>query len=574
MKYEIVPKADTVLVTVTDGPLSEELDMCQEPPSGSMLVQQGRTDVLGQINLEKMLSNLNNCVDLLQITFNAVDGFAVQSQVQELSNQFIDAMNSSNKAALDFQLSAHNALESCIYAYTMLMEGDVEPALELLAGTRNAAKEMVRVSDGLVGTYQGLTDYTNAVLKSVMDERALDESKREQTKTMIGELEGSMQAMEALKESLSADIKQMDAEYKELQVRELREEKRAFGMQLASLVVGSLGSIVGIPFQVLASSKDDRDAAEQDSPEGVSSQDQAEREYAENVGRQTAIGSELKKIDARIQRIDEVLDGELYQGGANNAQASPDDPDAQKTDGELRQEKQDKMDEKAALNQELAGLKGKESALQDTLKKLGAATEKISERTRAAAEEMQGRADRLAERIEEIGRKREELRALERKNLMDLAKNTAKMKNMVMDANALESAIQCLVIATGCLRKVLAYLQEVKLFWMNVEAFCGNLANDGNLSALISRKKDHPAEECAASFKGQIFVRGYLGLMAKWQALCVIFGEYHTALAQVAKRMGKALEQPLSTERKVQWELASQMAGELNRKLKEEAAGF
>lgn len=489
LKYEIIPKEDTVLVTVTDANVADHLDMSQEPPIGCMLVQQSKTDVLGQINLEKMLSNLNNCVDLLQITFNAVDSFHLQSRVQELSYQFNEAMNSSNAAALDFQLSAGEALEICIYAYASLMEGDVQAALNLLTGTKDTAAQM------------------------------------------------------------AADVRELDSEYQELREREIREEKRAYGMELASLIIGSLGSIVGTFSQNTQSSRSDRDDVERETHKTVSAEDQAKRDYSKNISRQTAIASELEKIDARIQRIDEVLDGELYLGGANNAKADSADPDAKETDEALRQEKQSKVDEKAALNQELNGLKGEESAIQDTLTGLGVAIDDISEKTRSAAQDIQNRADSLAARRKELSKKRDELKAMERKNLMDLARDTAKMKNMVMSANSLESAVQCMVIAIGCLRKVLAYLQDIKLFWINVEVFCSSLAGNSNLAKLISVKQNHPAEECTVFFTSKIFVSSYLGLMAKWQALCVIFGEYHAALMEISARMSKAMQQSLSTDR-------------------------
>lgn len=577
MKYDIVAKDGTILVTVTDQNITEQLDMSQEPPSGCLLVQESKKAVLGEINLEKMLSNLHDCVDLLQITYNAVDGFAVQVQVQELSNRFIDAMNSSDQTALDFQLSARDALEACVYAYSLLMEGGVEAALKLLAGTKSTAAQMVQRSDKLVKTYQELTDYTNTVLKSVMDERADDEKKRAETQALIGELQGSIDAMEQLKESLAADIKEMDEDYQKLQQREIQAEKRAFGMQLASLILGSLGSILGIPGSATGSSGDERDAAERETRDvagETSAKDQAQRAYAENIGRQTAIEAQRKKLDQRIQRIDQVLDGELYQGGAHNGDLDPSDPDAKKTDKELREEKQSAMDQKAKLDQEMSGLKGKQSTLEDTLKGLGVAVDEVSKQTRDMAQDIQARADSLAQRAEEVRKKRDELKDLERKNLVDLARDTARMKNMVMDANSLESAIQCLVVAIGCLRKVLAYLQEIKLFWMNVEAFCGNLVSNENLTHLIDSQKDYPAEKSAAFFKNRIFVTGYLGLMAKWQALHVIFGEYQTALMEVSQRMGKAMEQPLSPDRKVQWELASKMAGALNEKLNKEAAAL
>lgn len=576
MEYQIVPKDGTVLVTISDRNITQSLDMSQEPAEDCLLVQEGKKAVLGELNLEKMLSNLHNCVDLLQITYNAVDGFAVQPQVQELSNRFIDAMNSSNQTALDFQLSAHDALVACIYAYAMLIEGEVEPALGLLTGTKDTAARMVQLADKLVGTYQSLTDYTNTVLKSVMDERADDEKKREETRAMIGVLEGSIKAMEQLKEELAADIQEMDSEYQKLQQREIQAEKRAFGMQLASMILGSLGSILGIPGQIMGGGAE-RDAAERETKSvtgETSAQDQAMRSYAKNMGRQAAIQSEQKKLDQRIQRIDQVLDGELYQGGAHSDEMDPDDPDAKKTGDELRQEKQSAVDQKGKLAQELDGLKGEQGTLENTLKGLGVAVDQVSEKTRAMAQDIQDQADSLSARADEVRKKRDELKALERKNLVELARDTAKMQNMVMDANSLESAIQCLVIAIGCLRKVLTYLQEIKLFWMNVETFCGNLSTNKALTDMIASQKDYPPEKCAVFFKNRIFVVGYLGLMAKWKALQAIFHAYQTSLMAVSQRMGKAMEQPLSPDRKVQWKLASNMAGALNEKLNQEAAAL
>ena len=141
------------------------------------------------------------------------------------------------------------------------------------------------------------------------------------------------------------------------------------------------------------------------------------------------------------------------------------------------------------------------------------------------------------------------------------------MKHMVMDENSLESAIQCLVIAVGCLRKVLAYLHEMKLFWENVEVFCENLAGDNGINKMIEAHQDADPERNAVYFKTVLFVRGYAKMLAKWKALEVIFAEYLVALAKVSKRMTATLEQELSPDRKEQWKLASKLAGELNAKL-------
>lgn len=572
MKYEIIPQEETVLVKLTEDGYTEQLSLAEAPGEESSLVLQSKKDVLGEINLEKMLLNLDHCVDLLQITFNAVDGFPVQSKVQELINRFTDAMTKSNTMALEFRLAAEGVVEQYLDAYQNLFFGEVESALIFLTDIKQVAKKMVRQADELVNVFDGLTNYANTVLKEVMSERAADEKKRSETQALINELQGSLDAMEALKENLREDIEQATADYEKLQEREMKQEERAYNMQLASMIISEVSGLFGAATDAVTN-KSDRDMAEKEtvSESGESSAEvQTRRAYTENIGKQEQIQSAIRKINERIEAIDKILDGKLYAGGANHASADEADLDTQKTDDELRAEKQAKVDEKNRLSKQIDTLKGEEDTLSKTLSGFGVVMDKVAEDTRTAVQEIQKTADSLAERMSVIDKKRNELKKQERENLVKLAESTAKMENMVMDENALESAIQCLVIAIGCLRRVLAYLHEIKLFWSNVETFCDNLALNDSIAKLISTQENKTPEQRAVYFKTILFVKGYISIVAKWQALYVIFTEYLQALSKVSKRMTAVMEQSLSADRKEQWKLATQMAGELNERLEEE----
>lgn len=575
MNYQIVPIDDTVQISLTDTDgTSETLTLLEAPPEDCILVQQSRKDVLGEINLEKMLANLDDCVDLLQITFNAVDGFSVQSKVQDLSTKFSNAMIKSNTAALDFKLATQTVVQAYVEAYGNLFYGEAEIAMSILSDIKPIAQKMVKKSDELVNVYNELTVYTNDILKEVMDERSADETKRSETKALISQLEASINAMNELKNNLAADIKQFEEDYSKLEKREMEQEKRSYNMQLASLIISGIGSLFGTATDaVTKNTSQDRDDAEKmtESETGKSSAEtNAERDYTRNISEQERIKSEIRKIDDRITAIDAILDGQLYKGGENNGTADKEDPDTQKTAEELRAEKTNKTEEKSKLNNDLNKLSGEEQALSETLKGFGAAMDKVSGEVRSAAQEMQKQADSLAERMDVIRKRRDELKDKERENIAKLAEYTAKMENAVIDENSLESAIQSLVIAIGCLRRVLSYLQEIKLFWMNVETFCDNLAND-DITTTISRLKDRDVEQRSAYFKTVLFVKGYIITVAKWQTLHIIFSEYLSELAKVAKRLNESFEQALEADRKVQWQLASKLAGQLKNKLKSEA---
>lgn len=130
--------------------------------------------------------------------------------------------------------------EAYINAYGNLFYGEIDIAIMILTDTKSIAARMVKKSDVLVKIYDGLTDYTNAVLKEVMNERSADEKKRSETKSLLNELDGSVKTMEELKENLKKEIEQYDANYKQLQEREMKQEEHAYDMQLASMIIGAV----------------------------------------------------------------------------------------------------------------------------------------------------------------------------------------------------------------------------------------------------------------------------------------------------------------------------------------------
>lgn len=165
MNYQIIPQDDTVLVQITEAGKSETLNMQEGPQEGSLLVESCRKDVLEEINTEKFLANLDNYVDLVQITFNAVDGLKVQSQVKVLSNRFFDAMTKCNILGLECKLETSSVLDTYLNAYECLFNGDVEIAVSLLADTRIYVDKMEKQVDELITTFDELTAYTNKVLQ-------------------------------------------------------------------------------------------------------------------------------------------------------------------------------------------------------------------------------------------------------------------------------------------------------------------------------------------------------------------------------------------------------------------------
>ncbi|MGN0485584.1 MAG: hypothetical protein ACI4HI_18755 [Lachnospiraceae bacterium] len=573
MKYEIIPQDDTVQIEITENGSTECLTLMEAPPKNCMLVQNSRKDVLGEINLEKLLANLDDCIDLLQITFNATDGFTVQANVQDLITQFSNAMVVSNSAAYSFKDAAKTIVDAYIEAYGYLFYGQIDIAIMIFKDAKDVAAEMVKESDKLVKIFDDLTTKTDEILHEVITERAVDEEKRSETQALVGQLKASVNALTQLKENYAKDLQQIQEDYENLQQREMTMEKRSYNMQLASLIMSGIGSMFGKGTASSGKFNDESEILTESETNGDSAKTTAKSEYVKNIGEQEKIKAQIKQNDERIKAIDKILDGKLYKDGENNGNAEQGDADTKKTAKELKEEKVSLTEENKKLNEKLNSLQGSEKVLSETLQGFGEAMDKISSETRSAAQEIQKKADNLAQRMKELNKRRNELKDKERENIAQLAAYTEKMENAVITENELESAIQSLVIAIGCLRRVLACLQEIKLFWSNVEKFCCSLEkDDGRILSLVEVQKNKDSDQCAVYFKHPLFVKRFVETIAKWEALYVIFEEYYEDLAKSARRLSETLMQQLDSERSVQWKLASELAGKLNKKLKSEVA--
>ena len=245
MNYQIFPDEETVWVRISEAGESDMLDMLEEPQEISILAESSRKAVLGEINLEKLLVNLDNCVDLLQITYCAVGSLKERLTVHELSNRFMNAITKSGDAAQDFKVGIKRVIDAYLETYQGLINGQPQAAVLLLADTSNVAIGMVKKTDELVKTFDELTAYTNETLQEVVDGRSVDETKRNEMKALITDMEGAVKIVEQLKESFQKDIVQYETDYKELQQREMVQENQAYNMQIASMVLGAVSGIFG-----------------------------------------------------------------------------------------------------------------------------------------------------------------------------------------------------------------------------------------------------------------------------------------------------------------------------------------
>ena len=567
--YQLILAGDNQIVA-KEGKKVEYYTLSEAPKEHGLLVQANKKVILGSINLESMLKNLDNCVDLLKVTYNAVNGMpGLHNGINALQIKFADAMIKSNETVLEFRTSTETVIQQFLFAYDALISGSEQDALDIFGEIIDTANTMITKASELVVVFEGISKETEKKLDDIITTNTKKIAKRDEVILFNASLKASIEALQTIKENLMDEIEQYNEEYNKLEARQKKQEDRAYDMQITSLIVSAVSSVFGGAVNAVQDNKQNNDMVTATTPQDETA-NKTREEYENNLKQQETLKKEIETIETRISQIDTILNSDKFADGENADEADASNPDSAKTGEELRTEKQDLTAHKSEKNNQLNSLKSKNDTLKGALDGFGKAFDKVADGTQKMSEQAQQAAESLNARMDKIAQYRRELKKQERENLKQLAEYTKQLQNSVITKDALDVAINSLVVATGCMRKVVSYLKEIVLFWTQVKSFCEKLAGDKTRDYIRrSIKVSDDIEIRSAPFKRQLFVVTYIESLARWVALNVVCNEYLDAIAKISHRINETIgETEMMPEE--HWKQATTLAAELNSKIGEE----
>ena len=153
-----------------------------------------------------------------------------------------------------------------------------------------------------------------------------------------------------------------------------------------------------------------------------------------------------------------------------------------------------------------------------------------------------------------------------------LAKYAKQMESFVIDKNAIEAAIQALVIATSSLKRAVVAFKDIALFWNSMEESCRALAKS-SFKNTIEDLQSLPKEERIAFYQSEDIMYPLLSYISQWTAIAVVSGEYLDAAEDTKKNLSETIVSADSQEmltREQHWDKASSLAGKVGDRLQDQ----
>lgn len=552
--------ANVSVTAITNG-ITEiyTIDSQNLPKESMLLVQSSRKQILQSINMEKMFDNLECCVDLLNITYNAVNGMdsGISKSVAGIQSDFLNVLIDSVTTMQGFEsgtdsvvndlIKAYGFLTKPIYAKLPLEKNGVVLACKIFESIKQKSERMQSESETIAKSYENLRDKTARTNGNIMNVRDKDYDLRQRKLQELNQLQAQIEGYQEVKEDLNSEISDYSTQYNQLSRKIDTQEQRAYSLALTSAILGGVSAMLGsiIPF---GSKKNESGSSEPGHPSSTGSDS---HETAPDKERCISSEKEVKDLQEKIAKNKKDLENIKSDLGKLSNDDKEKKEELLKKQDEIEIEKtKNETDLNAAsskleIYQQASG--GVSSGLQVTADKL----DQISQKAGDSLEGMYARIDNIAAQKAKLAKER-------RETILKMATLTKSLEFASTEHHDLEIALNALIAAVGCMRLVEVYLADITLFWKNVKSFCTLLIEEiSKINDEASNFKD--IDDYTIFFFDKDFIRLYLLNMVNWIALHSIsrdyLGAFNGAFTKHKSVMGK-----LEKSREDHWKIAQSLA--------------
>ncbi len=308
MEYDVNEEKQLV---VRAGARSECYDLTKPMSESALMVKTEKQDILHQMDLPTVISNLNNTVDLLNVSYHAVYGLSEQSQVFGLQKDIMDLNDKGIMVVRAFKDQASAVVAELVGVYRWLIKGMESVAISKLEQFASRAAGMSEQAMEMAEGYQRAADRTASVLQKVMDQNASQIEKNANLQKMMKELEASQNSVEAIQQSLESRLTGLQQEYQRLvrQDEEERDHKRT--MDIMGAVFGLLGAAASVASTAVGTASSGLPAADGRNSQDYDDAEREKRELEEKLGdKKVQIAALEEKLKEQIARKDQAENAE------------------------------------------------------------------------------------------------------------------------------------------------------------------------------------------------------------------------------------------------------------------------
>jgi ABC-type multidrug transport system fused ATPase/permease subunit len=205
----------------------ETYSLKTKPALTSELVLASEKDILQNLSISLLVSNLTNSADLMFLAYNALAGTKSQSKMSGLQKSLLDTSGDCVATIEGFVDQSQEVIESVIKIYKWLFDGKENLAVIELRFCGEIAGQMSNVAQGLSNAFKQLDDKSQAVLEAAIKEETLEYQKREQMQKKLNDLKGEQKKAIGNQQELERQYEAAQRDYVQAEER-LRSETNRY----------------------------------------------------------------------------------------------------------------------------------------------------------------------------------------------------------------------------------------------------------------------------------------------------------------------------------------------------------
>lgn len=554
MDIEYKVNESNLLEVKTDGK-KEVYDLSKPIKVTSMAVQNEKRNILYRMDLPTVITNVDNAVDLLNVSYHAVYGFSgLQKRLYGLQKQLLDLNDKGIVVITGFKRKAATVITELASMYKWLLKAAETVAIGKLEAFSQMASDMAEQANEMADGYQGLADVTSSVLQDVIEENAKQYEKSDHLKQMMAECEAEEKSAETLRASLEKRIKDLDKEYNRMVKQEEESEKHRNTMEIMGAVFGFLGSAANVAGNIVSSKAGN--ISNQSTSGGNTNKD-----VEKAAEKKKELEEQLEKAKEEKAELQKELDDKIKEKDASE------DGDKEKLKNEIASCKEDIRKKGAEIEKLERDLKSASEVLSQIGGMLSNTGDQMNQNVQDSLSIDMARSERMNEIYDEMIRLQEE----NTKQTGLLAKYAKQMESFVIDQKSIDAAIQALILATSSLKRAVVAFKDIALFWNSMEESCRALA-ESSFKNTIKDLQSLPKEDRIEYYRSEDIMYPLLSYIAQWTAIASVSGDYLDAAENTKKHLGETLvtadEEGMT--RQQHWDKASGLAGEIGDRLQDQ----
>lgn len=522
------------------------------------IVVREKKDILKQMDLKTVINNLDNAVDLLDVSYHAVYGFAVQAKIFRLQKNLMDLNDKGIIVVGEFRDKSQTVQAELKAVFQWLVKGMESVAIGKLERFAVYAAGMSQQAQELADDYQKMADSTSAILEETMEESSKQYAKMDELRNMMNEFQAKIDAANKVQEETKRRLNSLNEEYAKLSDAEERAEKQQNKMAVIGAVFSFVGDVMSgigsvIP-EMSGSNKQTSDAGtgtggEQSDDETKAKLEEEQKKKAENDQAMETLKNEIAELEKSLKKLTEETD------------SSEDQDKRAAKQKEYQEQIRSKQEELKNLEKESKTFETAIAGIQNIISSAGQRIDQMAEDARSISEQR-------SQRLNDINKERMRLEDSNTEQLALLAENTKKLAGIVIDQNSTEAAVQALIIAVSCLKKVVVAVKDIELFWNSMEACCRSLA-DSSLKDTIKDLQQIDKEDRIEAYYSDMIMYPLLCYIAKWAAIGSISREYIAAAEKTRDNLNTTVTTADSSamSRTDHWNKASQLAEQVSTRI-------